>query len=180
MKHVKLFEAFMDSDSMMSKKIVYGLLNDGGIGSHPFVAINTQLEMLRAKGLEAFSVKETASSETGPEVLVYYQDFDKYDGMPEIVEVSHSQAAFSGFKRLKGETFVYDPYQPSNAFLKMERAFGLSPENPEGARSISIIPNPKVGYVYWSDVPEMEKTYWEAPYKEVPLGKIGSSNSMDY
>ena len=181
MKHVKLFEAFMDSERMSSEKIFYGLLNDGGIGAHPFVATEQQLRMLKAKGMDAFDVKEATLG--NPEVLVYYQDFEKYNGMPEIIEVSHSQAAFSTREELDfqmGKTFLSYESGSSDAFMEMEKTFGLSPENPEGPRSISIIPNPKVGYVYWSDTPEAEKTYWEAPYQEIPLESMGSSDSMDY
>lgn len=169
MKHVELFENYklrdFEETSLGTGKIKIGFTGDGGYGSHPSIFSKDVLENL-IEPLTQFDFIATASTDNLPEALICLYDDNNPQGwfiQPISSMVASKVMELMGTDHKDG--FYENEYQKGMEILRMVGYNGSINE----IQTITIIPNPKLNTIYWSDNPEKSHGYWEPPYKEITM-----------
>jgi len=183
MKHVKLFENYelrdFEEKSLGTGKIKIGYTGDGGHGSHPSIFSKYVLENLIEPRTQ-YDFTETASTDNLPEALVCIYDDDWFiqpissmvaSKVIELMGTEHVDDFYKikekGFEilRMVGHGFYEDGNNSSSSMRRyLEEDMRI-----DEIQTITIIPNPKLNTIYWSDNPERSHGYWEPPYKEITM-----------
>lgn len=173
MKHVQLFENYFDSSelrdfeekSLGTGKIKIGYCGyAGGQGSHPSIFSKYVLENFVDEFTE-FEFSAIVSTNNLPEALICIYSDDQPNGW--FIQPISSMVASQAMK-LMGKNHIDGLWRIGEKegmeILRMVDYKGSSEE----IQTLTIIPNPKLNTVYWSDNPE-EGGYWEPPYKEITM-----------
>ena len=158
--------------------ILIGFFSDGGIGSHPAIIEASMLSAIDNSEDEFNLFIATGSTNVMPEALlaVYSPDVPKSDGWYRdgwyIKGISNSLA-----QEIieSGGSDVYENYGDNHGNdTVFEKAFGLAeyPYDNSNVQILTVIPNVKLNQVYWSDAPEHSHSYWEPPYKAIPIKSL--------
>ena len=169
MKHIQLFENYgmrdFEENRLGTGEIKIGFTGDGGNGSHPSIFSKYVLENL-IDPLTQFDFIATASTDNLPEALICLYDDDQPNGW--FIQPISSMVASQAMK-LMGKNHIDGLWRIGEKegmeILRMVDYKGSSEE----IHTISVIPNPKLNTIYWSDNPEYSHGYWKPPYKEITM-----------
>lgn len=167
MKHIQLFEDFrLGAESNFPAKtgVSLGYFSEGGRGSHPAVMDAEAVAKIKGSGSGAdFYVTETLDSL--PQALAcVFNDRSLWSvkGIP-------SSIANSIMSKIGRQTV--DSEQDFGLASEVADELGYGKLSSGDITLITIIPNPKVNTIYWSDAPE-QGGYWEAPYSAIPASEF--------
>ena len=170
MKHIQLFENYelrdFEEKSLGTGKIKIGYCGyAGGQGSHPSIFSKYVLENFVDEFTE-FEFSAIVSTNNLPEALICIFS-ENNSGQPWFIQPISSMVASKAMKLMgtdHKDGFYENEYQEGMEILGMVGYKGSIDQ----LQTITIIPNPKLNTIYWSDNPE-SGGYWEPPYKEITL-----------
>lgn len=151
MKHLKLFENFNNP-----QEVLLGFYTEGGIGSHPAVFSPEVAMKMKELGLNFYV---TSKEKELPKFLAcIFNDNAQWDikGIPHQIARSIEQHSSEGYV-----STAKDSLELVN---KIENMLGYPKSNKFSDTIITIIPNPRLNTIYWSNAPEDEHSYWKPPY----------------
>lgn len=161
MKHLELFESWSDQ----SGEISIGFVGTGGIGSHPAVLSKSEKDKIESEGGDVYFV-QTDSSNSVPDALAcVFNDTDEWN-----IKAISSSTAKAAMKMIGGNHIDTD--QDPSLTNRVARAIGYRPTSGGDTTLITIIPNPKIDTVYWSDAPEEEHGYWKPPFRPMTISEV--------
>jgi hypothetical protein len=179
MKHVKLFENFKSSPWIRMNQnkpegdILIGFFADGGIGSHPAIIESSILPEIDSK--QKFNLFQTTeSTNVMPEALLaVYSDSPNAPGSHGWYIKGISNSLAREIIKL-GDSDIYTSQSGDGDDMASQKAFDLAgyPYDVESVQILSVIPNVSLNTVYWSDAPEHSHSYWEPPYKAIPIESL--------
>ena len=162
MKHIKLFENWIRvNEPIVGNKgnILLGYFNNGGIGSHPGILTP---EAAAQTGDEFFVTSEEKSVPQA--LLCIYNDMSEWD-----IKGITSSLARSIMDKIGGD-HIDDAKGDAGLVAEIANMVGYKQKG--NNTLISIIPNPTIDTIYWSDAPESMHVYWEPPYKAMPIDEL--------
>ena len=161
MKHLELFESWSGKPGEIS----IGFVGTGGIGSHPAVLSKSEKDRIESEGEDVYFV-QTDSSNSVPDALAcVFNDTDEWT-----IKAISSSAAKAAMEMIGGNHVDTD--KDPGLTNRVARGIGYRPTSRGDMTLITIIPNPKINTVYWSDVPEEEQSYWQPPFRPVPISDV--------
>lgn len=176
-KHVKTFIQFQRITES-NEPVLIGSYSDGGMGSHPGILTASELSrygfvkdgntwMNKEDDLSVFFVNTVLQST--PEALAC---ISTREGNWDFKGISKSLAQkVTGM--IGGDT-VENWNDEAEDMRQIEKMLGL-PKTTYPASGITIISNPRLDVVYWSDEPELSGGIWMPPYKIMTLGELRSN-----
>lgn len=166
MKHVKLFENFSGQEAGANETVLIGYFADGGRGSHPALVTPEVARELKEAGVFPYFIP--TSSEKGlPQALAcVYNDTDEWTikGIP-------GSLARSVMTLIKGDSIDNSETENRGLVNEVAKLIGYRESDDRELTLISIIPDPSINTVYWSEGPE-SGTYWEPPYDAIPVREL--------
>ena len=181
MKHIKLFENYeydseypggmrdFEEKHIGTGKIKIGFCDHaGGHGSHPCIFSKYVLENFIDEFTD-FGFIATYATDNLPEALIciYGESGEDHpDGW--FIRPISSMVASEAMKLMgtdHKDGFYENEKQEGMEILGMVGYKGSISE----IETISVIPNPKLNTIYWSDNPEHSHGYWKPPYKEITM-----------
>lgn len=166
MKHIELFENFSGQESGANETVLIGYFADGGKGSHPALVTPEVAREIEETG--DFPTFTPTGSEKGlPQALAcVYNDTDEWTikGIPESL-------ARSAMVLIKGDHIDNSETENRGLVNEVAKLIGYRETDDREVTLISIIPNPSINTVYWSEGPE-SGTYWEPPYEAIPVREL--------
>ena len=140
-----------------------GYFFTGGIGSHPVLLSSTMDEIIESIGDEYNGYYATSVEDKVPDALIcVYDDVSSWR-----IKGINRGLANSIISKMGGDYMDIEggkELKLANEILKMA---GEDPFNASAYdANITIILDPKINTVYWSDVPEYEHSNWRPPYEE--------------
>ena len=173
-KHIKLWEQFSKVITPIQSSIITGYWGEDGIGSHPTLV-----------DLEGLATLNKVASDMG---VTGFTECSKLESMPEtllcilcsetnwyIKGVSKS-IADQAISIMNGDNIILD--EGTNNSVKSELfsllGYTLDPtvEKYFTTYTVTIINNPSINTVYWSNVPEEQHGYWIPPYTAINVNDI--------
>jgi hypothetical protein len=177
MKHVKLFENFIEGE-----KVLIGYYGEGGIGSHPAILSQSGLDKIKSVGNPGqmgisryLDFIPTSEESTMPEALLcVYNDITLWD----IKGISSSQA--ETIMSMGGDYYVIDSETDPALVSELIDVSGYT-INPNASLTIlTVIPNVTIDTIYWSNVPEETHSYWAPPYRAFSVDEIIEGIHQNY
>ena len=167
MKHIKLFENFksmyhMPKDLYEGAPVLVGYYGEGGHGSHPAVVIPEVAKAIEALGDHRIFITTSKEQEV-PEALIciFHNDNWTIKGIPG--SLAQSIVSKIGGEHLDGYNKRLDDLVEEVANMVGYNTGG------DNSANISIIMEPKLNTIYWSDAPEQTHSYWEPPYNPISV-----------
>lgn len=157
--------------------VIIGYFFTGGIGSHPVLLSPTMDTIIESIGDEYNGYIETSVEDKVPDALICaYDDVGSWRikginrGLANSI-ISKIGGNYIGIGDSDDDDDDDDDGEDklglANEILKM---VGEDPFNDSAYdANITIILDPKINTVYWSDVPEYEHSIWRPPYEEIPI-----------
>ena len=167
MRHIQLFESYRENDFEEfsgTGKIKIGFTGEGGYGSHPSIFTKYGLDNFIDAHTE-FEFIATSSTDNLPEALVCI--FDDNYGEGWFIQPISSMVA-SKVMKLMGTNHKDDFFEYGQQGMEILKMVGYNGSMDE-IQTLTIIPNPKLNTIYWSDNPENTHGYWKPPYKEITM-----------
>jgi len=187
MKHIKLFEGFMETS-----KYLLGYFADGGHGSHPGILT---ADVLLKNGFTPNAEANYYGNETWTnESAGIFAVIEVLDHVPEAIGLSMDTVeGMWNFKEVPTEsaemiisrTGMDTVYQEDSEFSKAVSLIGWRPSanhlkykitEPD---AVSFIINPQPNFIYWSENPEMAHGYWQEG-QPIEFGMLVQQYMDDY
>ena len=155
------------------EKVIIGYFFDGGIGSHPVLVSSTMDDMIESIGDPYNGYYATSVEDKVPGALICaYDDVGSWRikgisrGLANSI-ISKIGGNYIGMGDADDDDDGEDKLELANEILKM---VGEDPFNDSVYdANITIILDPKINTVYWSDAPESEHSIWKPPYEEIHI-----------
>lgn len=182
-KHVKSFSQFQRITES-NEPVLIGSYSDGGMGSHPGILTASELSrygfvkdgntwMQKEDDLSVFFVNTVLQST--PEALAC---ITTYGGDWDFKAISKSLAQkFTGM--VGDDTIENFGGEAQEKMRQIEKMLGL-PKTTYPAGGITIISNPRLNVVYWSDEPEQTGGIWMPPYRAMTLDELVSQRDLNF
>ena len=154
--------------------VIIGYFFTGGIGSHPVLVSSTMDDMIESIGDEYNGYYATSVEDKVPDALICaYDDVGSWRikgisrGLANSI-ISKIGGNYIGMGDVSDDDDDReDKLELANEILKM---VGEDPFNDSAYdANITIILDPKINTIYWSDAPESDHTIWKPPYEEIPI-----------
>lgn len=175
MKHVKLFESWMDQE-----KILVGYFADGGKGSHPAIIKESAKNLINRHPSGYLYFTETEVLSEMPEALLaIFDDSMLHSSSVDGWIIKGISNELANAIIASGETDIYASDSPTSreafAIAGFEDLFDS--KDPYAYSILAVIPNASINTVYWSNNPEggggnLGTDYWETPYNAIPLTRL--------
>lgn len=167
----------MYEDLSSGENVIIGYFFTGGIGSHPVLVSSTMDEMIESNlGLNFAGYDATSVEDKVPDALICaYDDMSSWRikgisrGLANsiISKIGGNYIGMGDAADDDDDDGEEDKLELANEILKM---VGEDPFNDSAYdANITIILDPKINTIYWSDAPESEHSIWKPPYEEIHI-----------
>jgi hypothetical protein len=155
--------------------ILIGWFANGGHGCHPGLITSSMLRIIQnsIKPDDSDYWWETLAEENKiPDALIcFYEQDAEIETRVEGIDSKIANSIMSIFDGDHMSTYDEDDMLDDDKLLLVNKALIMAGFIEDGEEddimgSVSIIPNPKINNIYWSDVPDQNHSPWEPPYKE--------------